>query len=187
MAVSQGAEKAKAVRKPTTATKKPVQRTQNTSRTTSKSPAARVTPMDDYEGVRQILSRYCFALDSGQLEALGPLFHRDAIFSVSFESGTTHPGQAAIQAWYEKFFAQQPDQFRFMRHKIYEPQLTIAGSQATSAVYFDAEWLQPDGRVHVVAGRYDDTLLKEQGQWFFKDRAITVLYNYTPGKGQEGM
>ena len=74
-----------------------------------------------------------------------------------------------------------------MRHKIYEPQLTIAGSQATSAAYFDAEWLQPDGHVHVVAGRYDDTLLKEHGQWFFKDRTITVLYNYTPGKGQEGM
>ncbi len=96
MAASQGAKTAKAVRKPTTATKKPAQRTQNTSRTTSKSAAARVTPMDDYEGVRQILSRYCFALDSGQLEALGLLFHRDASFSVSFESGTTHPGQAAI-------------------------------------------------------------------------------------------
>jgi hypothetical protein len=69
MPVSQGAKTAKAVRKPTTATKKPAQRTQNARRATSKStPAqttARVTPMDDYEGVRQVLSRYCFALDSG--------------------------------------------------------------------------------------------------------------------------
>ena len=92
MAVSQEAKTAKVVRKPTAATKKPAQQTHNARRATSESTAARVTPMDDYEGVRQVLSRYCFALDSGQLEALSPLFHRDASFSVSFESGTTHPG-----------------------------------------------------------------------------------------------
>ena len=183
MAASRGTKTAKAVQKPTATTKKPAQRTKNASRATT----VRVTPMDDYEGVRQVLSRYCFALDSGQLGALGPLFHRDASFSVSFEGGTTHTGRTTIQAWYDKFFSQQPDQFRCMRHKIYEPQLTVTGSQATSVVYFDADSLQPDGSVHVVAGRYDDTLLKEQGQWFFKDRTITVFYNYTPGKGQEGM
>ena len=74
-----------------------------------------------------------------------------------------------------------------MRHKIYEPQPSITGTQASSVVYFDADSLQADGSVRVVAGRYDDTLVKERSQWFFKDRTITVLYNYTPGKGQEGM
>jgi ketosteroid isomerase-like protein len=191
MAVSRGAKTAKAVRKPTVTPKKPAQRTHNASRATSASTSARttarVTPLDDYEGVRQVLSRYCFALDSGQLEALSPLFHHDASFSVSFESGQTHTGRAMIQAWYGKFFSQQPGQFRFLRHKIYEPQLTVTGNQATSVVYFDADSLQADGSVHVVAGRYDDTLVKEQGQWFFKDRIITVFYNYTPGTGQEGM
>lgn len=185
MAASRGAETAKASRQPTTPPKKPAKRTQSAGRTT----AARAGDAlaDDYEGVRQVLSRYCFALDSGQLEALGPLFHPDASFSVSFESGTTHTGRTKIQAWYERFFSERPDQFRFMRHKIYEPQLSISGTQASSVVYFDADSLQADGSVRIVADRYDDTLVKEHGEWFFKDRAITVFYNYTPGKGREGM
>lgn len=187
MAVSRGAKTAKAIRQPTATPQKPAQRTQSARRTTAARTRADDTPADDYEGVRQVLSRYCFALDSGRLEALGPLFHRDASFSVSFESGTAHTGRTKIQAWYERFFSERPDEFRFMRHKIYEPQLSISGTQASSVVYFDADSLQADGSVRIVTGRYDDTLVKEHGEWFFKDRTITVFYTYTPGKGQEGM
>jgi hypothetical protein len=187
MAASRGAKTAKAIRQPTATPKKPAQRTQSARRTAAARTRAGDTPADDYEGVRQVLSRYCFALDSGQLEVLGPLFHRDASFSVSFESGATHTGRTKIQAWYERFFSQRPGQFRFMRHKIYEPQLSINGTQASSVAYFDADSLQADGSVRIVAGRYDDTLVKEHGAWFFKDRMITVLYNYSSGKGQEGM
>lgn len=186
MAESRGAKTAKAVRKPTASTKKPARRTQYASRTTPRA-TARVTPTDDYEGARQVLSRYCFALDSGSLDALGPLFHREAVFCVSFESGEEHTGRDTIQAWYERFFTEQPDRPRFMRHKIYEPFLTVAGTTATASTYFDADSLQPDGRVQVVAGRYDDVLVKEHSQWFFKERTITVLYHYSPGSGQEGM
>ena len=182
MATSRAAETAKAIRQPTAKSAQPSAR-----RTAATRAGAKVAPMDDYEGVRQVLSRYCFALDSGQLDLLGPLFHREASFSVSFEAGTTHTGRTEIQAWYEQLFSQRADQARCMRHKIYEPQLSISGTQASSVVYFDADSLHADGSVRVVAGRYDDTLVKERGRWFFKDRTITVLYNYTPGKGQEGM
>ena len=39
----------------------------------------------------------------------------------------------------------------------------------------------------LITGRYDDSLVKENGQWFFHQRTITVFYHYSPGNGQEGM
>lgn len=186
MATRRDAKKVKAVRKSTTAVKKPTRRVQQASR----APGARTTAApatSDYEGARQLLSRYCFALDGGKLEELGPLFHREAVFSVSFENGQQHTGRETIQAWYERFLQQRPGQYRHMRHKIYEPLLTVNGNTATAATYFDADSVEADGKVRVVTGRYDDTLVREQGQWFFKERTITVLYRYSPGLGEEGM
>jgi hypothetical protein len=74
-----------------------------------------------------------------------------------------------------------------MRHKIYEPLITVSGNTATSSTYFDGESKDANGQVQIVAGRYDDSLVKEGGQWFFKERTITVLYHYSPGSGREGM
>lgn len=186
MAARRVVKKTKAVRKPTKAVKKPAGRVQ-ARRTPAARTATRPGGMDDYEGARQVLSRYCYALDRGKLAELGPLFHRDAAFSVSFEGGQKHTGRATIQAWYERFFLQRPGQYRHMRHKIFEPLMTVNGHTATASTYFDADSVEEDGGVRVVAGRYDDVLVKEQGQWFFKERTITVFYRYSPGHCQEGM
>jgi len=169
--------------KPVKKTVRPLQRVRQASpgRTRSSPPAF----SESVEGVRQVLSRYCFALDGGALQELGPLFHRDATFSVSFEREQQYTGRETIQAWYERFLQQRPGHYRHMRHKIYEPQVTIHGDTATAATYFDADSVDQDGRVHVVAGRYDDTLVKESGQWFFQDRTISVFYHYSPGSSQE--
>jgi ketosteroid isomerase-like protein len=187
MATQRVVKKTKAVRKPTKAVKKPARRTQHVSRAPAARTAERAVATADYEGARQVLSRYCFALDGGRLEDLGPLFHRDAVFSVSFENGQKHTGRETIRAWYERFFQQRPGQYRHMRHKIYEPLMTVNGNTAAASTYFDADSVEEDGSVRVVAGRYDDVLVKEQGQWFFKERTIHVFYRYSPGACQEGM
>jgi hypothetical protein len=176
MAIQRSAKKPQAVRKAVRATKKPTRQ------------AAKSMPRSgDYQDVCQVLSRYCFALDRGRFEDLGPLFHRDAIFSVSFENGQKHTGRETIQAWYERFFQQRPGRYRHMRHKIYEPLVTINGNAATTATYFDADSVDQEGKIYVITGRYDDSLVKENGQWFFHERTITVFYHYSPGNGQEGM
>ncbi|MSQ47225.1 MAG: nuclear transport factor 2 family protein [Deltaproteobacteria bacterium] len=180
--------KAKAGRgagKPVKKMVRPLQRVRQGSpgRTRSSLP----TLSESVEGVRQVLSRYCFALDGGALQELGTLFHREATFSVSFEREQQHTGRETIQAWYERFFQQRPGQYHHMRHKLYEPRVTIHEDTATAATYFDSDAVDKDGKVHIIAGRYDDTLVKESGQWFFKERSITVLYHYAPGISQEGM
>jgi len=187
MATRRGAKKVKVVRKSTREVKVPTRRARQTRRTTAARAAQATVVASDYEGARQLLSRYCFALDRGNLDELGTLFHRDAVFSVSFEHGQQHTGRETIQAWYERFFQQRPGQYRHMRHKIYEPLLRGNGNTVTAVTYFDADSVEEDGKVRVVAGRYDDTLVQEHGQWFFKERTITVLYRYSPGLCEEGL
>ncbi len=187
MATQRAVKKAKAVRKAISTAKKPTRHVQHVSRTTTTRKAAARATTSDYEGVRQLLSRYCFALDNGRLDELAPLFHREAEFSVSFESEQTHTGRDTIHAWYNQFYQARPGQYRHPRHKLFEPRLSIAGNTATASTYFDSDFIGIDGNVKVIAGRYDDVLLKEQGQWFFKERTINVLYHYSPGKGEEGM
>ena len=188
MATQRGVKKTKAVmRKPARALRKPARRVQKVSRVPVRGAGTRAETGGDPEGARQLLSRYCHALDQGRLADLGSLFHRDAEFSVSFEGEQKHTGRETIQAWYDRFFQRRPGQYRHMRHKIFEPLLTINGNSATAATYFDADSVDEGGSVRVVTGRYDDVLVKEQGQWFFKERTITVLYHYSPGQCQEGM
>jgi ketosteroid isomerase-like protein len=187
MATQRVMKKTKAVRKPAKAVRKPARRAQPARRASAPRVAAPAEPVNDYEGARQLLSRYCYALDRERLEDLGSLFHRDAVFSVSFEGGQQHTGRDTIRDWYSRFFQQRPGQYRHMRHKIYEPLMTVNGDTATASTYFDADSVEADGSVRVVTGRYDDVLVKEQGQWFFKERTISVFYRYSPGKSEEGM
>jgi len=188
MATQRLARKVKLAAKRTIAAKKPVRRIHQARRS---APTRKVTlpspVVSDYEAVRNVLSRYCFALDSGNLSELSSLFHRQADFSVSFENGQKHNGRDSIHSFFERFFQQRPDQYYHMRHKIYEPLVTVSGNTATSSTYFDAESKEPSGQIQIVTGRYDDSLIKEDGQWFFKERTISVFYNYSPGNGQEGM
>jgi hypothetical protein len=187
MATQRGAKKAKAVPKSITTAKKSARRVQQVSRTATTRRATTTATTSDYEGARQLLSRYCFALDNRRFDEIAPLFHREAAFSVSFESEHTHTGRDTIHAWYNQFYQTRPEQYRHPRHKLFEPMLSINGDTATASTYFDSDFLGPDGNVNVIAGRYDDVLMKEQGQWFFKQRTINVLYHYSPGKGEEGM
>lgn len=187
MAMQRIPKKTKAVRKPIKTANNLTRRVQHASRATAVRRAGKTVTTSDYEGARQLLSRYCFALDSGRLDELSPLFHRDAAFSVSFESGVQHTGRDSIHAWYAQFYQARPGQFRHPRHKLYEPLLTIEGDTAASSAYFDSDFIALDGNVLVISGRYDDVMVKEAGQWFFKERKITVLYHYSPGKGEEGM
>jgi hypothetical protein len=186
MATQKQVKKTKTVRKAAAPGKKPAKRAPQVARASS-SRAVTSAMAGDYESVRQVLSRYCFALDSGNLDELSLLFHRHADFSVSFEKGLKHNGRDTIHSWYARFFQERPRQFHYMRHKLFEPVITINGKTATTSTYFDSEAKDDDGRVQMISGRYDDTLVKEGGAWFFKERTITVLYYYSPGMGQEGM
>lgn len=186
MATQRQVRKAKTVHKAAASAKKPAKRAPQVVRTNI-SRTVTAAAAGDYESVRQVLSRYCFALDSGNLDELSLLFHPQADFSVSFENGIKHNGRDTIHSWYARFFQERPRQFHHMRHKLFEPVITISGKTAATSTYFDSEAKDDAGHIQLISGRYDDSLVKEGGQWFFKERTITILYHYSPGIGKEGM
>jgi len=149
--------------------------------------ASRALGCHDFEDARQLLSRYCMLIDEGRLLDLSELFHRNALFSVSFDSVKSHIGRAAILAWYTRFFRERPGKVGFPRHKLFEPCITANGSTLIAASYFDSDFVEASGAVRILAGRYDDVLVKERGRWFFKQRTITIHHHYSPGQAQPGM
>jgi hypothetical protein len=184
MATRPAVKKTKAGQRAAKMIKKPAKRVQQAVRTSTAQRATPAGAMDDYEGVRQVVARYCYALDHQRFDELGGLFHRNAVFSVSFEGGQKHIGRETIQAWYEQFSRQRSGEFNHVRHKIFEPMINFNGTTAVSSTYFDAEVVE-NGTIWIAVGRYDDTLVKERGQWFFKERTINVFYRYSLGSPQE--
>ena len=140
----------------------------------------------DHEGVRQVLSHYCAFIDQGQLEALSELFLPAGELAVSFAEGPPARGRAAIAAWYREFFRGWP-KASHARHKIFEPCIRVNGAAATASTYFDSDFVEGGGRVTILAGRYEDELVKRRGRWFFARRTITITHHYSPGKAVEGM
>lgn len=161
------------------------------SKATIPAKAARVTvkafTCGDYEDARQLLSRYCMLIDQGKLVELSELFHRQALFSVSFDSVKSHTGRDAVLAWYTRFFRARPGKVGFPRHKLFEPCIVASGNTLVAASYFDSDFVEASGAVRILAGRYDDVLIKEGGRWFFKERTITIHHHYSPGKAEPGM
>ncbi len=184
MATRPAVKKTRAVRRTIKAVKKPAKRVQRAVRTSTAPASTLARVVDDHEGVRQVVARYCHVLDQQKFAELGALFHRDAVFSVSFEGGQKHMGRETIQAWYERFSRERSGEFRHVRHKIFEPVIRVNGTTAVSSTYFDAEVVE-NGTIWVAVGCYDDTLVKERRQWFFKERAINVFYRYSLGSPQE--
>lgn len=141
----------------------------------------------DYEDARQLLSRYCMLIDQGRLQALSELYHRNAVFSVSFDKVKSHTGREAVLAWYTRFFNERPGKVGFPRHKLFEPCIVPEGDTLVASSYFDSDFVEAGGVVRILAGRYDDVLVKERGRWYFKQRSILIHHHYSPGKAVPGM
>lgn len=144
---------------------------------------------EDHLAILQLLHNYCHAVDRGAAEQVAALFHQDGILLPRFESDERYAGREAILGWYTRYMENFRAKVRFLRHKITVPVIEINGDEATSVCYLDADSISIANNVaHVAFGRYDDTLVKDQGRWWFKERTIIVYYRYplatySPGRG----
>lgn len=193
---------AKKVMKKTTSVKKPavVKRTiekavrKSVKKTaaravTVKAPVAASSWAEDHLAILQLLHKYCHAVDRGMAEHVADLFHQDGALLPRFESDERYAGREAVLGWYARYMENFRAKVRFLRHKIVSPVIEINGNEATSVCYLDADSISIANNVANVAfGRYDDTFVKDQGRWWFKERVIIVYYRYPlamyyPGRG----
>jgi uncharacterized protein (TIGR02246 family) len=137
---------------------------------TDSSLAARVQRIEDTEEIRTLLLDYGRFLDSRDLAAYSRLFAKDGEWVGGFGSVK---GPAGIQAFMEKNLGTDPNRGNTF-HILSNFVIDVKGDTATAWSRWTFITPGPDGKpVISQAGRYDDTLIREDGHWKFKRRVAS--------------
>lgn len=125
------------------------------------------------EAIRDLVLRYCRAIDRKDYAALSALYHPDAID----DHGAMFKGLAG------NFIAWLPEMLEAMEatvHSVSNHLIEISGDTAVGEVYCQAYHRYPgeEGMEElVVGGRYLDRYEQRQGEWRFSYRKIVADWN----------
>ena len=121
--------------------------------------------MDDVNAIRNLIARYSHAADDGKGKELAGLFVPDG----GLESlGLAITGQEQLTALITGIYDQH------LRHLQVNTDIRLDGDRATATSDLVVLALVPDQGWQIVAcGRYNDELVKQQGDWLFGRRVIT--------------
>jgi len=122
----------------------------------------------DREQIRDLVHRYCWAVDRGTLEEVMALFHEEC--HLALVPGKRYVGREATSKWYRVYMQ---NRMEVLRHLIHNQVITVNGDTATSKSYFDAVG-DLKGESITVAGFYEDTLLRVNGEWKFTEKIIKL-------------
>jgi uncharacterized protein (TIGR02246 family) len=136
--------------------------------------AARLQRLEDKAEIEQLLLDYGRHLDNRDFAAYGRLFSKDGEWVGGF--GTASGGPAGIKAFMEKAMGTAPNTAKNY-HLLTNFVITVTGNTATAWSRWAFVVPGPSGATIAQAGRYDDTLVREDGRWRIKRR---VASNDTP-------
>ena len=129
---------------------------------------SQVRKLLDREHIRDLVHRYCWAVDRGTLEEVMALFHNEC--NLALVPGKRYLGRAATYKWYNVYMQ---NRMEVLRHLIHNQVITVNGDTATSKSYFDAVG-DLKGESITVAGFYEDTLLRVNEEWKFTEKIIKL-------------
>lgn len=129
---------------------------------------ARIKRLEDVHEIGQLRAKYCQHLDDGRWDELAGLFTADGRF-VGLSTAT---GRAELRT----FFANLPrGPLAAWWHFSANETVTVDGDAASGQT-----WLyQPcvvEGEAHVAAGRYTDSMVRQDGEWLFRERKVTFFW-----------
>lgn len=130
---------------------------------------SRLKQLEDKEQIARLLIDYGRHLDSRDLAAYAALFATDGEWVGGF--GTVK-GRANIQAFMEKSLGTGPNRggsYHIMSNFV----ITVKGDSATAWSRWTFVTPGERGATIAQAGRYDDTLVSENGAWKFKRRVAS--------------
>ncbi len=130
---------------------------------------SRVQRLEDREEIRIVLTEYGRTLDAREFGAYSHLFAKDGEWVGGF--GTVQ-GPAAIQAFMEKNVGTVNRAHNF--HLLTNFVIEVQGDTAKAWSHWSFVVPTPDNKpVIAQGGRYDDTLIRENGHWKFKRRTAS--------------
>lgn len=144
---------------------------------------------DDQIAIRDVISHYAWALDTGDVERFVACFARDGLLIWdAFEEPLRFKGAAALRH-FAQFIRDQPASAG-RQHHVTNVIVTACDDGAHASSYGAVALRQGDGphSLHVM-GYYEDRLCKEDGQWRIAERIIRdwsgpILCNFA---GQTGI
>jgi len=129
----------------------------------------RLQRLEDENEIRNLLLDYGRFLDSRDFKSYAALFARDGEWVGGFGSVT---GPANIQAFMEKNMGAGPNR-RNDYHLLSNFVISVNGDTATAWSRWSFVVPGQSGAAIAQAGRYDDTLVRENGRWRFKKRTAS--------------
>jgi hypothetical protein len=137
---------------------------------TDTSIAARLQRLEDIEEIRTLLLDYGRFLDSRDLAGYSRLFAKEGEWVGGFGSAR---GPADILAFMQKNLGTGPNRNNSY-HILSNFEIDVKGDTATAWSRWTFIVPAADGKpVISQAGRYDDTLIREEGRWKFKRRVAS--------------
>lgn len=142
------------------------------ARRESRSIEERLQALEDEREIRDLLIRYAQRLDNRDHKGYARLFARDGRWSGKLGDYT---GPEAIEKMLVETFGPTPEGFENTNnfHLMSNVVIEVDGDRATAhsrITYFERS---PESRpAAMLAGRYEDELVREDGRWRFKHRHV---------------
>jgi 3-phenylpropionate/cinnamic acid dioxygenase small subunit len=132
------------------------------------------TAVEEKDAIRELLARYCFALDESRFADMAELFSEDGTWDTAFGSAT---GRTAIAELARGLRERAGDQRPRAIHLVTNISIALDGDRARvrsnwTVVQNSPQDNSPQGPKIGSGGAYHDELVKRGGQWLFRYRKI---------------
>jgi len=137
---------------------------------------ARLQRLEDIEAIRALLVRYGRELDKRDFAAYGALFAQDGSWKGGMGTATGPEGIATMVA--AGFERMSPTLYTNSNHVMSSFAIAVDGDTATAWSRWTWVVVGADGKPETHrAGHYEDTLVRERGEWKFKTRQAFTEIN----------
>jgi len=130
--------------------------------------------LEDRLAIHDLFTRYCCALDNGEVETVTGCFTADAALKSPVIDIRGHD---EIRAFAGRFAAQREAGTQF-RHMVTNIAVKIDGSRATATAYLLVLISKEGDHRTLPPGRYECELVKAAGAWRFTRRTVFHDHDY---------
>jgi hypothetical protein len=128
-----------------------------------------VRNLSDQEAVRTLRQRYHECINEGKYAEIPALFTEDGTLDFGYL------GKANGRAELVKFFTGVSQLLSFVKQFIHNHVVQVQGDAGTGLSYLEAKSVAK-GESYLVAARYDDEYVRQNGQWKFKSMKLTPYF-----------
>jgi hypothetical protein len=128
-----------------------------------------VQTLRDQDALRALRYRYHECINEGKYDEIPGLFTEDGALDFGYL------GKANGQAELVKFFQGVSKLLSFVKQFIHNHVVHVQGDQGTGLSYLEARSVSK-GESYMVAARYDDEYVRQNGQWKFKSMNLTPYF-----------